>query len=365
MLNIGVFTYDFYPIKGGQGRHIYELYLQNNEFKKVNLLIFSPNENNLINHIQIFAETNKSKLKNIEFSIKVNQSLENFILKYKLDIVHFHGGPGGLFLYKDPHVPVFFTSHHTYWQQAKYIPSQKWKVLFSFFEKKGYSIANKIICVSIDTLKILEQKYGVKKNKLIYIPNGINFDKKKFKNNLKIKKKEILYLGRIEKRKGLDFLMRAIKLVNKVDPDIKLHIVGEGKDRTKLEFYARGNNLNVEFHGFLKDKQIEKLYNRVSLQVVPSIFEGFGISVLEGMNNGVPIVATNVDGIRGIIKNGFNGFLIEYNDSYKLAEKILELLSNYEMLSNIRKNASNTLGIYDWKNVYRDLVLSYEKFAAV
>jgi len=362
-INVGVFAYDFFPIFGGQGRHIYEIYRQNRIHKKVNMYIFSPNVNSLKNHISIFPETKKSKFKNIELSFQINKKIENLIEKYDLDIVHIHGGPGGLFLFKKLRVPTMYTVHHTYWQQYHYIKSQSWKYLFYLFEKKSYQFADKIICVSEDTKRIIHDHYSIDTTMLEYIPNGIDLNYFRSLKKLHDHSKEIIYVGRIDKRKGVDFLIRSMRLVTKKDPDITLHIVGEGSVKSNLERYSKANKLPIIFHGRLSDKEVDTLYENIAIQVVPSIFEGFGLSVLEGMGRGVPVIATNSDGIRGIIKHCYSGLLIPYNNEQILANRIIFLVNNETMRKELVQNADSELGKYNWDDIYQKTIVHYDKLA--
>ena len=359
-ITLGIFTYDFFPIFGGQGRHIYELYKQNQTQEKVNMYIFSPNVNSLENHISIFPETKKSKLKNIEYSWKVNRTIENLIKKYQLDVVHIHGGPGGIFLFKKLSVPTIYTVHHTYWQQFHYIKNQSWKYIFYLLEKASYKKVEKIICVSKDTQKIITDYYAVPHKSTDYIPNGINLNNFKSKKNSN-KENNILYVGRIDQRKGVDFLVKSMVLVHQKNPSITLHIVGEGIDKKKLEKFSKENNLPIIFHGGLSDEELQKLYEHINIQIVPSVFEGFGISVLEGMAKGIPIIATDVDGIRSILKNNYSGILVPYNNEHALSDSIIQLFNNPLLRQKLINNAFNELQEYNWQTIYTKTLSIYEE----
>lgn len=361
MITIGLFTHDFYPYIGGQGRHIFELYRKNEIHKKIKIYFFSPTINSLNNNIVLFPETRKSKFKNVEYSIKLNKKINKIVDNYNLDIAHFHGGPGGIFLFKKLKIPIIYTAHHTYWQQYKYITSQRWKYLFYLLEKKSYQFTDKIICVSNSTKDIIEKKYSIDKSKLIYIPNGIDLNNFKPKKDKNTHTKNILFLGRLDKRKGIDFLIRTMILVNKADPEITLHVVGEGKLRSKLEKYSKKNNLSVIFHGKLSDKKLNDLYESIEIQIVPSIFEGFGLSVLEGMAKNVALIGTNADGIKDIIVNGKTGELINYGDEINLSKKILNLLGNFKKRKFFVNNATDFLKNYDWENIYIKNLKLYEE----
>lgn len=358
-LNIGVFTFDFFPIFGGQGRHVYEIYMQNTIFNKANMYIFSPLQNELENSIQVHPETRTGKLKNIMLAYKLNSDYEKIIDAYNLDIIHIQGGPGGIFLLHQLSKPIIYTCHHTYWQQFQYINSQKWKYIFYFLEKKSYHRAKRIICVSRDSMNILNSHYNISNELLNYIPNGINLGNFKPVKRLP-NTKEIIYVGRIDKRKGLGFLIESLKLTRNIDPAIKLHVIGEGKDRIEYEQYCIKHNLSVKFYGYLQDQQLESIYRHASVQVVPSIFEGFGLSVLEGMARKLPIIATNVDGIKNIITNNYNGKLVEYGNKNQLSKTILEVLSDTSLSKKLVDNAYRDLKKYDWERIYFQTLNLYE-----
>jgi len=349
-MRVGIFTDDFYPLTGGQGRHIKDLY--NKLYKKKDFLIFSPNENNLINHKTIFKFSRKFG-KNLFLSFLINKNINEIIQENNIDIVHFHCGPGGLILIKKPSVKLICTVHHTYYQQQKYIPFQKWKYLLYLLERKMYHNADKIITVSESTKEVLVKNYNVSPEKIVVIYNGVNF--KIFKKIKSIKKipNSLLYVGRLDKRKGIDFLVKSIPLVKNEIPDIKLFIIGKGKSREKLEKFVEENNLedNIKFLGFVPDDELPKWYNQCKLTIVPSVFEGFGITVIESLACGTPVVGTNTDGIKDIIKD--KNMLVKFGDKEDLAKKIVKLLENNQIKFNFKKNnynldriAKETLEVY-------------------
>jgi glycosyltransferase involved in cell wall biosynthesis len=358
-LNVGVFTHDFYPFVGGQGRHIYELYKQNEIHKHVNMFVFSPRENSLCNSIALFHSAGRRDSNNILFSIKLNNAIEKIINTYQLDLVHIHSGPGGLFLLRDLDVPTIITSHHTYWQQFNYLRGQRWKVFLYYLERMTYLKASQIICVSPDTNDILSTKYKIDKNILHVIPNGIDVNQYINYHNSAHGKKEIIYVGRIDERKGVNFLINTFEILHKTNSNLILHIVGDGKDRIRIQNSCKRKGLNVIFHGFIPDAELESLYKLVALQVVPSVFEGFGMVVLEAMARGIPVIATNVDGIRSIIKDGYNGLLVDYGDQNALSKQIQYLLQNKDLSNSIINNASRELEKYNWEKIYNETIGVY------
>ncbi len=351
-LTVGIFTYDFYPIKGGIGRFVYEFYRQSLKNSEFNVKIFSPSNISLKNHVSIFSSSEKGKFKHFEFSLRLHAKINSLIKEYGLDVIHIQGGPGGVLFIKKVSIPVIYTVHHTYWQQSEYVFGEKWKKLFMSLEKLGYARAEKIICDVQSTKLVLERKYGVRDSKISVIPIGINITRK---NPVALVStgRDILYVGRIDKRKGVDFLIDTMKIVKRYAPEIRLHIVGKGSDKEKLERYCRDNKLNVVFYGFLSDKDLDNLRKLISIQIVPSVFEGFGIAVLEGMAKGLPIIATDVDGLRDIVKDGYNGMLIQYGDKVGLSKLIIDLANDREKQDNLRRNAFTSLNKYNWAKIYK------------
>jgi len=366
--NIAIFTYDFFPFLGGQGRHIYEIYKRFKNNPNFNLFIFSPSKNHLKNHIMIFPETRKNPLKELLYSIKLNNSLNELIRKYNIDIAHFHGVLGGVFLLRKLKVPVVYTAHHTCIQQYKKIKKRRLKLvsrwLLSLLEKKSYKIADRIIAVSDFTRRAIVNGYKIDPKKIKVIPNGV--DLKKFYKDETIKKikNSLLFVGRLEKRKGIDFLVESMPLIIKENPKVKLFIAGRGKLLQKLKQFFKKNKIlqNVDFLGFISDKDLVKWYNRAELVIVPSILEGFGITVIEAMACGTPVIGTNVEGIKGVIENNRNGVLVEYGNKKELASQIIRLLNSSQLRGKLAREGFKTVQEkYNWDNIVKDTICLYEK----
>ncbi len=343
--NIGIFTYDFYPFIGGMGRYVYEFYLKLKDIQDFNFFVFSPAKNNLPGHLPVFKETQNSMFKNIGFSAGVNLAIKPLIKKYGLRIAHLFGGPGGVFLLGKPGIPVVYTACHTYYQQCRLIPRQGWKRVLVNFEQTGYRLAERVISISKDTEDILVNKYGISRDKIELIPPFADREKFHRLPNIEKIKNGILFVGRLDNRKGISFLVKSMPLVIRENPDAKLFIVGEGQLLNSLRAFVMENNLgkNIKFLGFVQDEELLMLYNQVDIVVVPSVFEGFGITVIEAMSCGAPVIGTNVEGIKGIIKGNENGILVNYNDCNELAKRIVGLLDNAWLRTEFSRKGLETI----------------------
>jgi len=164
------------------------------------------------------------------------------------------------------------------------------------------------------------------------VVNPIGIDPRQFHPIEGMKKipGSLLFVGRLDKRKGVDFLLRSMCYVVDEIPDAMLYIGGRGKGRGELQRYVNKHRLseNVTFLGHIPGNQINQWYNRVGCVVVPSMFEGFGLTVTEAMAAGTPVIATQVDSLKHLITDGMDGFLVPYGDVQMLGRRISSLLGD-------------------------------------
>jgi glycosyltransferase involved in cell wall biosynthesis len=325
MARTGIITYDFFPFIGGIGRVTYTLYC---EFKNKNILFFSPADNVLPGHIRVNYWAVRF-FKQVGVSIWLFFNAHRIISEYKLDKLNIHSGAGGVLFFRKIGIPVIITCHHTYWQQYTYIKSQFWKRIFLPFEKRTYRLADKIICDCEDTKSVLLERYNIPEENIIVITCAVD-SKNFYFSNQKKNLNSILYVGRIDKRKGIEFLIRSMPNVVEQIPDVRLLVGGKGSYLEKMKSLVSRLDLerNVTFLGFIPDDRLNSLYNQAQCVVVPSIFEGFGMTVIEALAAGTRVVGTDVDGIRSTLTSGDYGPLVPYDDCCALAEAIIAELKN-------------------------------------
>lgn len=323
-MKLGIFSDDFLPFIGGMGRYLVEV---TRRLPEADHLVFSPCENRIPNHIRVRPVLH-GPLHNLSFSLWLHRALERLIDRHALGRINIQCGPGGIFLLKRTRVPVIATCYHTWWQQSHYIPAQFWKRVFIPFERRTYELADRIICISEDSREILARKYRIRPDKMTVIPPGV--DTGRFFPIPEIRKRpnSLLYVGRIDRRKGVDFLLRALPEVARHIPKVVLQVGGTGKDLPLLKNYVRAQRLerHVEFLGFIPEDSLNTWYNKAQCVVIPSVFEGFGLTVVEAMAAGTSVISTRVDSIRRIVGEGTCGHLVDYGDTAALAHRIVELL---------------------------------------
>jgi glycosyltransferase involved in cell wall biosynthesis len=322
------------------------------ELKGSDILFFSPAENSLPGHIHIKFWAVRF-LKQVGVSLWLFFNAYRIISSYQLKKLNIHSGPGGVLLIKKLPIPVVVTCHHTYWQQYTHIKSQFWKRIFLPFEQRTYLLANQIVCDCEDTKRVLIEHYAIPSGKITVIHCAVDADKFHFKN-LPKKPDCALYVGRIAKRKGIDFLIRCMPFVVQSIPDAQLLVGGKGSYLKKLITLVRQLDLerNVTFLGFVPDDQLNDLYNQAQCVVVPSIFEGFGITVIEALAAGTRVVGTDVDGIREILHSGEYGRLVPYGDTRALADAIISELRNPGRVKELRQE----YGVKQFRERYMEVL---------
>ena len=142
----------------------------------------------------------------------------------------------------------------------------------------------------------------------------------------------LLFWGRIEDEKGLPELLTAMKKVSTTIPEVKLTLVGEGSQLRKYKRMVAKFGLSgkVEFPGWLNAQAIQKLAIKCSLGVFPSRIESFGLSVVEAMASGLPVIATCSGAIPENVKDGITGTLVPKENPNALADALIKALKDLE-----------------------------------
>jgi glycosyltransferase involved in cell wall biosynthesis len=231
--------------------------------------------------------------------------------------------------------------------------------------------ANTLIFDAYKTFNILKRNFSFIdfKNKIIkIIPPHIDTDLFSYAEFFKKNHYELLTVGALIKRKGIDLIIRSLKILQKEGFNVLLKIAGEGSERKNLEILAKKLGLNnVVFLGWVPRKELVNLYRNCGVYVHSSYAETIPATIREAMSVGRPIVTTNVGVIDEYLKDGENGFLINKRDEYEFAEAIAKLLSDenlrYKIGLNNRRYALEKFSlrniIKQWLEVYEE---TYEKF---
>ena len=289
---------------------------------------------------------------NIYFKIK------KVINSIKPDIVHTHLNKAdfyGRVAAKKLKVPVIFSTCHNYSTTHTGADINR----KSFFDIIDNKVTDYSDC-SLIAISELVKKYLINRNQLFekrteVIYNGIDINKSVYRlsqekiiklraeNNLNSDDFIISIIGRLDKQKGHLFFLEAVKEILLHNRKIKILIIGDGKLRVQIEEYIKKNELSsqVIMKGFLPDSEP---YIEISdLICMPSLWEGFGLVVTEGIIKRKIVLASNVGGIPEIIQDGISGFLFEPQNKTELTEKLTYIYRNFTKLDKIKENALSIL----------------------
>ena len=177
--------------------------------------------------------------------------------------------------------------------------------------------------------------------------------------------KILLYIGRLSKEKGIEYLIKAMPRIQEEIPNAKLVIVGKGPEKKNLEKLAAqiGADRGLTFTGWVNDSDIIKHIQNAEVVIVPSYWaESFALVTLEAMANGRPIIVSDIFGLSERIENDDVGSLFEAGNSKDLADKVIKLLSDFEIVKIMSKNARVKVNEkYSAEQHYAEIVNIYEE----
>ena len=312
-------TYD-YKETGGQGRFSRGLVSALRD-RNVEIEVISPETADSDRVLKAAARFGK----NAGFSFPVNLRLRSLLESRGADLVHVNGGPGGVFVPLRQPVPVVYTAHHTYAQQARLVGGQGWKRLLAYAEEFSYRRATSIAADTQSTADSLIREYRLSPKKVNLIPCGLDFETFQPTKGKKIPG-SCLFVGRFDSRKGLPHLLEAWAMVVKTQPGSRLSVIGDGPESSAaLKRIAQlGIQDSVRFLGRVSTEELVRLYSEAQCVAVPSVFEGFGLAALEALACGTRVVARNVEGLRDVVNRPELGSLVAADDSIAFAEAIVK-----------------------------------------
>jgi glycosyltransferase involved in cell wall biosynthesis len=281
-----------------------------------------------------------------------SRELKKYLMKNSdsYDIVHahsYHAFPALYAAQAKSRNKLVFTPHyhgtgHTFFRSLLHVP-------YKFLGKKIFEKADEIICVSNYEKNLVMKHFQVDEKKVVVIPNGINLEEfrglKKRSKNCRV----ILYVGRLERYKGVQYLIRALP---RFDDDIILEIVGKGPYKKSLVKLVRklGVENKVQFFQDLPRNELLQKYAGADLFVLLSKHEAYGISVAEALASGTPCIVSYTSALKEWVDNE-NCFGI--NSAINLDE--LVNLVNYVIGRSVRG-----LKLLDWDEITGKLIKLYE-----
>ncbi|MCX6134102.1 MAG: glycosyltransferase family 4 protein [Ignavibacteriales bacterium] len=186
---------------------------------------------------------------------------------------------------------------------------------------------------------------------IVIVPNAVNDKIYKPSEDLLPGQPLVGHLGRLKKYKSVDHLLRAFQIVLKDVPDAQLKIIGDGDFRAELQRLAGelGIAERVEFTGYVSESEKVRQLHQMTLAVNCSAKEGWGLTVIEANACGVPVVASDVPGLRDSVVDEKTGFLYEFGNIEQLAQKITLVLRDENLRNRMRVNAIAWGRSFNWE----------------
>jgi glycosyltransferase involved in cell wall biosynthesis len=229
-------------------------------------------------------------------------------------------------------------------------------------ERKGLHAADRVVAVSQYTKEIIHKHYGVPKEKISVVYNGIPTHKEPAKFDLaklKEKYKIVLFMGRITMQKGPDYFVKLAKAVTDKDPNVRFIMVGSGDMEKKcIEDAARaGLTGKMLFSSFLRGVDVDRAYQLADLFVMPSTSEPFGIVALEAVQNGTPVLVSKQSGVAEVTENMIK---VDFWDIPKMTEEVLHVLNTPGRSQKLRLGALKDLTRLTWNDAGKALYAVYD-----
>lgn len=231
--------------------------------------------------------------------------------------------------------------------------------------------ANRVIAVS-NAAKGFCVALGVPDDRIEVIPNGVdlsifnkNVDGSAMRTKLGVKQKPLVVTAiRLVKRKGPKHLVNAFSKVLKTMPNAKLAIAGGGTEAATLRAQIKklGMEKSVFMLGKLQREQVASLMAAADVFVLPSLFESFGLVLLEAMAVGTPVVCTRTQGALEIVKDGKDGLIVPPGDDDALTEAIARMLSDRQLAKRLVTNGQKTVHEkFSWEKTAKKTLALYRK----
>ncbi|MFC1948575.1 glycosyltransferase family 4 protein [Chloroflexota bacterium] len=303
----------------------------------------------------------------VSISLNLGPTIKKVLAREKFDIIHIH----------EPFMPMLSSAVLRFsdavnigtFHASQGRPGYNWgKPISTWMIKRRHHKLHCRIAVSEPALKFAQK--NVPPGEYEIIPNGVDIEHfspdvapmEEFCDG----KQNILFLGRLEHRKGLKYLLEAYKQIKQQMPNTRLIVVGPGtRLRKRYEKWILRNHVeDVVFTGYARYSDLPRYYKTADVYCSPATGrESQGIVLLEGMAVGTPVVASNIEGYAGVITHREDGLLVPPKKSGELANAIITLLRDESLRHQIGEKGKATAAKYSWESVARRVYDCYIKAA--
>lgn len=281
----------------------------------------------------------------------------------EFDVIHAHDWltyPAGLAVSRISGKPLVVHVHSTEFDRSgEHVNQSVYNI-----ERRGMHGASRVIAVSHLTKGIVVNRYGIDSSKVNVVWNGIDIEPNMGEETrIGGKDKLVLYFGRITLQKGPEYFISAAKRVLEIMPNVKFVVAGSGDLAERMIRMAAemGIGHKVLFTGFLRGKDIEKVFSIADLYVMPSVSEPFGIAPLEAMSHDVPVLISKRSGVSEVLSHALK---VDFWDTDDMANKIIAVLRHSPLSKALRDGGRFELQQITWEGAARKCEQIYNELVA-
>ncbi len=279
------------------------------------------------------------------------------------DVIHAHDWltyPAGLAVARMTGKPLVVHVHSTEFDRSGEHVNQP---IYNI-ERRGMHGAVRVITVSMLTRNLCVNRYGVNPDKIDVVYNGVDLDPRSAGiEPIKHSEKVVLYFGRITMQKGPEYFIAAAKRVLEVMQGVKFVVAGNGDQAQRMIEMAASMGIGnkVLFTGFLRGKDIQRVFGIADLYVMPSVSEPFGIAPLEAMGHRVPVIISRTSGVGEILTNVLK---CDFWDVDDMANKIVAVLRHPPLQRTLRDSGYFEVRGITWDGAAAKVDAVYERALA-
>jgi glycosyltransferase involved in cell wall biosynthesis len=284
--------------------------------------------------------------------------LPMILMKHKVDFMWFPAHRIPLFV--PSKIQTILTIHDLVWKHYPETMRLSTKVLDIFFMSRSIKVASRIAVVSEDVLKQVRRQYSPKQTLKVISPASI-FENINLDQNTNLLKEEgidqsfILFVGSFEPRKNIKNMLEAYSRLGK-EVMVRVQFVCVGSDEWGLNIEEITQNLNIEKYVIIRrnvsNKVLASLYDKALFLVMPSLYEGFGMPLIEAMYFGTPAITSDRPPMRDIVGN--TGILVNPKHIDSIKQGMQTLLFDYSLVVELGISAKERSKSYSWNKSARD-----------
>lgn len=282
----------------------------------------------------------------------------------RFDVIHAHDWltyPAGQALASISGRPLIVHVHSTEFDRAgENVNRQVYDI-----ERRGMHAADRVVAVSMYTKSLCVSRYGVSPSKVDVVYNGIDreAEQPRVGDVIGAEDRIVLFLGRITMQKGPEYFIAAAKRVLEKVDNVKFVVAGSGDMAHRMIELAAAMGIGHRFvfTGFLRGRDVERVFRMADCYVMPSVSEPFGLSALEAIHNDVPVIISKQSGVSEVLTHALK---VDFWDTDEMANKIVAVLRHPPLSEMLRRHGEFELRRLTWEGAGERCVRAYQRAMA-